>query len=433
MTFKIITLGCKVNLYESEIMQEKLLNNGFTLSNNKNCDIVIINTCSVTNVADNKSKKIIRSVRRDNENAIIIACGCMTQNAQEKVSDLGIDILIGNKDKSKIVDLIKEYQSNKEKIIRFYNEKRQEFEDMQIDFFNSHTRAFMKIQDGCNNYCAYCIIPYTRGSIRSKKIDVAIEEAKTLAQNGHKEIVLTGINTGAYGKEYGIDLVDLINEMTKIRNLERIRISSIEITEINDKFLNMLKTNNKVCNHLHIPLQSGSAKILKLMGRKYTKEEYLEIINKIREIRKDINITTDVIVGFPEEEESDFIECLEFCEYLNFGKIHVFPYSKREGTKAALMPNQIDNSCKKARARTLISLSERKEEEYNKKFLGKRVSVLIESVKNGISTGFTSNYLKVLIEGELEINHTYEVLIIEVKQDIVRAKILSCTIKENNI
>lgn len=419
MTFKIITLGCKVNLYESEIMQEKLLNNGFILANDEHSDIIIINTCSVTNVADNKSKKLIRSARRDNKNAIIIACGCMTQNKQEEIKDLGIDILIGNKDKSKIVELLREYLNNKKPIIRFYNAKRLEFENMQVDKFNSHTRAFMKIQDGCNNYCTYCIIPYVRGSIRSKDFTSAIEEAKMLTKNGHKEIVLTGINTGAYGKEFGKDLVDLITEMSKISGLERIRISSIEITEINEKFLHMLKTNNKVCNHLHIPLQSGSERILKLMGRKYTKKEFLDKIDKIREVRKDINITTDVIVGFPSETEKDFKECLEFCKLLKFGKIHVFPYSKREGTKAAEMKEQLDNGLKKERARILIALSDKMEEEYNKKFINQKLSVLIETNKEGISTGLTSNYLKVLISDNLEVNRNYEVLIKEVEKDSV--------------
>lgn len=419
MTFKIITLGCKVNLYESEIMQEKLLNNGFILANDEHSDIIIINTCSVTNVADNKSKKLIRSARRDNKDAIIVVCGCMAQNKQEEIKDLGIDILIGNKDKSKIVELLREYLKSKEPIIRFYNAKRLEFENMQVDKFNSHTRAFMKIQDGCNNYCTYCIIPYVRGSIRSKDFTSAIEEAKMLTKNGHKEIVLTGINTGAYGKEFGKDLVDLITEMSKISGLERIRISSIEITEINEKFLHMLKTNNKVCNHLHIPLQSGSERILKLMGRKYTKKEFLDKIDKIREVRKDINITTDVIVGFPSETEKDFKECLEFCKLLKFGKIHVFPYSKREGTKAAEMKEQLNNGLKKERARTLIALSDKMEEEYNKKFINQKLSVLIETNKEGISTGLTSNYLKVLISDNLEVNRNYEVLIKEAEKDSV--------------
>ncbi len=419
MTFKIITLGCKVNLYESEIMQEKLLNNGFILANDEHSDIIIINTCSVTNVADNKSKKLIRSARRDNKNAIIVVCGCMAQNKQEEIKDLAIDILIGNKDKSKIVELLREYLNNKKPIIRFYNAKRLEFENMQVDKFNSHTRAFMKIQDGCNNYCTYCIIPYVRGSIRSKDFTSAIEETKMLTKNGHKEIVLTGINTGAYGKEFGKDLVDLITEMSKISGLERIRISSIEITEINEKFLHMLKTNDKVCNHLHIPLQSGSERILKLMGRKYTKKEFLDKIDKIREVRKDINITTDVIVGFPSETEKDFKECLEFCKLLEFGKIHVFPYSKREGTKAAEMKEQLDNGLKKERARTLIALSDKMEEVYNKKFLNQKLSVLIETNKEGISTGLTSNYLKVLISDNLEVNRNYEVLIKEAEKDSV--------------
>lgn len=425
MKFNIITLGCKVNTYESEMMKEKLLGSNY-IESDINPDIIIINTCSVTNMADNKSKKMIRSARSNNPNAILIVCGCMAENHQEKLNDLNIDILIGNKDKSKIVLLIDTYLKKKMKIVKFYKEKRLEFEDMSVDKFSSHTRAFMKIQDGCNNYCSYCIIPYMRGNLRSKDINMAFAEAKKLVANGHKEIVLTGIHTGSYGKELGYDLASLLTLMSTIENLERIRISSIEITEINDKFLSVLKNNHKICDHLHIPLQSGSDEILKLMNRKYNKQKYMEIINKIRSIRPDISISTDVIVGFPGETAEMFNECVSFCKYLEFSKIHVFPYSRREGTKACELPNHLDNALKKSRAKELISVSKDLEEKYNQKFFNRECLVLIEEVKDEISIGHTSNYLKVLIDEKLETNKTYNVKITEVYQECVKGKIINC-------
>lgn len=425
MKFNIITLGCKVNTYESEIMKEKLLANNFIFAEEQ-ADIIIINTCSVTNTADNKCKKMIRSVKKNNPNCILVVCGCMAQNHQEKLLDLDIDILIGNKDKSLIVEMINNFLERKERYVKFYNSKRLEFEDMTVSKFSSHTRAFIKIQDGCNNYCSYCIIPYMRGNIRSKDINKAVEEANTLANNNHKEIVLTGINTGSYGKEKGYDLVDLIEKMSEIKKLERIRISSIEITEINDKFLEMLKNNSKVCNHLHIPLQSGSEKILKLMNRKYIKKEFKDMIDKIRNIRPDISISTDVIVGFPNETESDFSECFDFCKEIGFSKIHVFPYSKREGTKACEIPNHLDNSIKKERSRKLIELSNELEIEYNSKFIGQVLEVLVEENKEGMAIGHTSNYLHVLIDKELETNKIYQVKIYECYQESVKAHVIDC-------
>ena len=245
MTFKIITLGCKVNTYESEIMQEKLIDSGYYLTDEK-ADVVIVNTCSVTNMADSKSRKLIRSAKRENEGCILVVCGCMAQNHQNDLKDLGIDILIGNKDKSKIVELIDNFKKTKNPYVKFYNNKNLEFEDMRVKRFRTHTRAFLKIQDGCNNYCSYCIIPYMRGNLRSKDINKAYEEVVELVDNGHKEIVLTGIHTGSYGIGLGYDLVDLIQKISKIEGLERIRISSIEITELNDKFMAELKNNAKI-------------------------------------------------------------------------------------------------------------------------------------------------------------------------------------------
>ena len=327
MKFNIITFGCKVNTYESEYMKEQLLKNDFIYEDDyKKSDIVLINTCSVTNTADNKCCKMIRSVRRENKDAILVVCGCSAENHREELDDLKIDILIGNRDKSKIVSLIQDFIANKKSYCKFYEGRNNIFEDMCVSEFSDLTRAFVKIQDGCNNFCAYCIIPYVRGSIRSKDIDEAYEEIENLVNKGHKEIVFTGINTGAYGKETGkYDLVDLIRRISKLDGLERIRVSSIEITEINDRFIDELANNSKLCAHLHVSLQSGSERILKIMNRKYTKEEYFNKIARIKKVRPNVNLTTDVIVGFPTETEEEFLECIEFCKKCGFSKIHVFP------------------------------------------------------------------------------------------------------------
>ncbi len=421
MKFSILTFGCKVNSYESEFMKEQLLKNDYIYSDDyKSSDIVIVNTCSVTNTADNKCKKMIRSIRRENKDALLMVCGCTAENHREELNNLDIDILIGNKEKSMVVTLINDYLSCNKKYIKFYDERRLPFEDMKVSEFNDLTRAYVKIQDGCNNYCAYCIIPYVRGSIRSKKFDEAVSEIKDLVNKGHKEIVFTGINTGAYGKETGLyDLTDLIREISKIDGLERIRVSSIEITEINDKFIEEMKENPKLCAHLHVSLQSGSERILEIMNRKYTKKEYLDKIKKLREAREDINLTTDVIVGFPTETEEEFLECVQYCKEVGFSKIHVFPYSVREGTKAALMSGHLSNEIKKERARRLIQIDEDLQLLYNKKFLNKKVNVLVEEIIDGKSIGHTENFLKVEIPEVLNVNTCYDVVVKKVFIDKV--------------
>ncbi len=408
MKFNIVTFGCKVNQYESNMMKEKMLSSNFFYTEElNNANIIIVNTCSVTNVADKKCLKMIRRIKREYPNAILVVAGCSSQNKQSEYENLDIDILIGNKDKSIINELIKEYIDTKKRYVKFYNDRDLSFEDMLIDDYN-HVRAFIKIEDGCDNFCSYCIIPYVRGSVRSKSFDKVLEEAKHLAYHGHKEIVLTGIHTGHY-ENSGHDLTDLINELSKIENLKRIRISSIEITELNDKFLNMLGKNHKVCNHLHIPLQAGSDEILKRMNRKYDLKYFEEKINKIRSIRPDISITTDIIVGFPYETEELFQSTLDFSKKMNFSKIHVFPYSIRKGTAAASMPEQIDESIKKDRVKRLMALSEQMEEEYYNKFKGKELDILVEEVNDNISIGHTSNYLKIEVNEKLNKNEIYTV------------------------
>ena len=291
---------------------------------------------------------------------------------------------------------------------------------MNVDSFSDLTRAYVKIQDGCNNYCAYCIIPYVRGSIRSKRFEDAVSEIKNLVSKGHKEIVFTGINTGAYGKEIGkYDLTDLIREISKIDGLERIRVSSIEITEINDKFIEEMRVNPKLCAHLHVSLQSGSERVLQIMNRKYTKAEYLEKVNKLKSARPEMNLTTDVIVGFPTETEEEFLECVEYCKTVGFSKIHVFPYSKREGTKAASMDGHLPNNIKKERARRLIEIDNDLQLAFNKKFINTKVNVLIEEIVDGKSIGHTQNFLKVEIDEELTPNTEVDVIIKEAYIDKV--------------
>lgn len=425
MKFNILTFGCKVNSYESEYMKEQLIKQGYVYEDDyKSSDIVIVNTCSVTNTADNKCKKMIRNVRRDNSEALLMVCGCTAENHREELNDLDIDILIGNKEKSKVIELISDYRCSKEKYIKFYNDRRLPFEDMKVDEFNDKTRAYVKIQDGCNNYCAYCIIPYVRGSIRSKGFTEAVEEIKELVSKGHKEIVFTGINTGAYGRENGeYDLTDLIKEISKIKDLDRIRVSSIEITEINDKFIEEMKNNKKLCGHLHVSLQSGSERILQVMNRKYTKQEYLNKINKLREARPNINLTTDVIVGFPTETEEEFLECVDYCKLVGFSKIHVFPYSKREGTKATSMDGHLPTNVKKDRARRLIEIDDILQLNYNNLFVGKDVNVLVEEIVDGKSVGHTENFLKVEINKVLETNRCYDVRIIKADIDKVEGEL----------
>ncbi len=410
MKFNIVTFGCKVNQYESNMMKERMLSsNFFYVENISEANIIVVNTCSVTNVADKKCLKMIRRIKREYPNSILVVAGCSSQNKQEIYENLDIDILIGNKDKSKIDILLKEYIKTHKRYVKFYNDRKLDFEDMLISDYN-HIRAFIKIEDGCDNFCSYCIIPYVRGSVRSKNFETVIKEAKLLTQKGHKEIVLTGIHTGHY-MDNDYDLTDLINELSKIEDLLRIRISSIEITELNDKFLNMLSTNKKVCDHLHIPLQAGSDEILKKMNRKYDLKYYEEKIKKIRMIRPDISITTDIIVGFPYETDELFNETLEFSRKMNFSKIHVFPYSIRLGTSAANMPNQVDESIKKERVKKLMDLSEIMEKEYYNKFVGKELDILVEECDNNVSIGHSSNYLMIRLNEKLEVGQIYKRII----------------------
>ena len=407
-TFLIKTLGCKVNTYESEFVRNLLFDAGYEEVND-NADICIINSCTVTNTADNKSKQTINNIKKNNPNALVIAMGCFCQFRKDEITSLiDADIIIGNDYKSKVVKLIKEYEKNHERIVRFQDENKTDFEDMEIDRFSHRHRAFIKVEDGCNNFCSYCIIPYVRGRVRSKEFNKCIMEVNDLALNGFKEIVLTGIHTGQYNSD-GKRLCDLINELSKIEQIKRIRLSSVEIVELDEGMMNVLKNNDKFVSHLHIPLQAGSDHVLKLMNRRYDKEYFINKVNEIRNIRPNISLTTDVIVGFPGESEEDFKETLDFCKEIGFAKIHVFPYSDRNGTVASRMKDKIPGNIKKDRVHKLIELSNIMEREYFDKFISKNVSVLIEEEKDGIYYGFTDNYIPLKLKGNYNINEIYNI------------------------
>ncbi len=408
MKFYIETFGCKVNSYESNFIKQSLIKGGFLYVDKiDEANIIIVNTCTVTNTADAKCKKFVRRVRREYSNVILVVMGCSVQNNFSEYEKLNVNILLGNINKSKVGDYLKEYLTKHQKITYYDNNRDLPFEDMVINNFD-HTRAYIKIQDGCDNFCSYCIIPFMRGKCRSKEFDKIIEEAKELVKNNHLEIVLTGIHTGSYNYN-GKDLVDVINALSKIEGLERIRLSSVEVTELNDKFMEMLKYNKKFCDHLHIPLQAGSDEILKKMNRKYDLEYYFNKIEEIRKIRPNISITTDIIVGFPEESPENFQDTYDNAIKLKFSKIHVFPYSKRNGTKACLL-KEVSSLEKTNRAHKLLELSNILEKEYREKFIGKKVDVLIEEIKDGKSIGHTSNYLRVEILEVLEKNKIYNII-----------------------
>lgn len=399
MKAAIYTLGCKVNTYESEFLISELLKNNFELVDfDDEADVYIINTCSVTNQSDAKSRKIIKRAKR--KGGIVVALGCYVQSSIDNLIP-EIDIALDNSFKKELVSLIFDYQESPRRIIKTKKTISPEFEDMYLEDFQTRTRAFLKIQDGCDNFCSYCIIPFLRGKPRSKDPDMVIKEAKALVSKGFKEIVLTGIHTGHYGLDIDITFPELLRRLEKVEGLERIRISSVEITELNDDFLEVFKNSKKIVNHLHIPLQAGSDKILKIMNRKYDTKYYEDKINVLRTLKEDLAITTDVIVGHPYETDEDFKETLSFAQKIGFAKVHVFPYSKRQYTKSSRMP-EVNGLIKKARCHELINLSKKLEIKYMQKFIGREVEFLIEQNKDGFSYGHSTNYLDLKIAGNYE-------------------------------
>ena len=398
------TLGCKVNSYETEALIEKFEQANYQIVDfNETSDVYVINSCMVTNTGERKSKKIIKRPIKNNPNAIVIVMGCLTQLKAEEILNIdGVKIVVGTKNRGKIVDYLEEYLENNQKLNKVTKlENNESYDNLFISDFKGHTRAFLKIPDGCNNFCSYCIIPYTRGRIRSKAPDKVISEAKKLVNSGHIEIVLTGIHTGGYGEDLkDYSFARLLEDLDKIEGLKRIRISSIEITELTDEVISIIKKSSKIVNHIHIPLQGGNDKILKAMNRKYTTKEYLKIIDKLRNNIDDLAVTTDIIVGFPGETDKDFKEAFEFIKKVDFQELHVFPFSSRAGTVAAKMENQVNCVIKKERVHILLDLSERLKSNHIQSQVGKIHRLIPEQIKDGYLQGHTRDYILVKLNAE---------------------------------
>ena len=404
--FMVVNLGCKVNAYETDAIANMLEEKGLIL-NKDSPDLIVINTCSVTATSDSKSRQKIRHLSNKYPNAIICVMGCYSQMNATEASDIcGVGVVIGTKYRDKILDFALEYENTKKKIVMVEDTNKEcEFENLVVYNFYQNTRAYLKIQDGCNNFCSYCIIPYTRGRVRSKKPDLIIKEAQTLVDRGYFELVLTGIHTGAYGQEFqDYDfyhlLLDLVN---KVKGLKRLRISSIEVNELTDDIVRLMKENKIIVNHLHVPIQSGSTATLKRMNRKYDVEKFKEKIKFLKDNINDLSITTDIIVGFPGESEEEFKETYATLKELEFSRLHVFPFSSRKGTPASTMPLQIDGNIKKQRVNELIILSKELEKRYYSKHLNDVCEVLFEENKDGYYKGYTTNYIKVRVRSNIDL------------------------------
>ena len=399
------TLGCRVNQYESEAMAEKFIREGYEVVDfSEIADVYVINTCTVTNMGDKKSRQIISKARRLNNNAIIAVVGCYSQMAPKEVSEIeGVDVVLGTRNKGDVVYYVN--KARDEEKVQVHVEgvlKNKKFEDLNIEEYQDKTRAFLKIQDGCNRFCTYCAIPYARGSVCSKEPRKVIDEVKKLASHGFKEVILSGIHTASYGLDLdgNITLIDLIEDIEKIHGIERVRIGSIEPAFFTNEVIEKIKGFKKLCPHFHLSLQSGCNTVLKRMNRRYTAEEYEHIVNILRDNIKDVSISTDVIVGFPGETEEEFNETYKFLKRIKLTKTHIFKYSPRKGTRAAEMKGQLDGKIKEERSKALIALNDINEENFIKKYINKNVKVLLEQEvkgKENIFEGYTENYIKVQV------------------------------------
>lgn len=421
-TFNIITLGCKVNQYESEAVEELFIKKGYKKVS-ANADIYVINTCTVTNMSDRKSRQMISRARRDNPNAVVAVMGCYSQVKPEEVASIeGVDIVLGSRNKENVVEHCEDILQNKEAIDKIIAPSESKtFEELQISNQTEMTRAYLKIQDGCNMYCSYCLIPYARGNIVSRDIESIVEESKRLANNNFKEIVLTGIHVSSYGKDIDdeLSLIDVIEAVAEVEGIERIRLSSMEPRHISLEFLERMKATKKACDHFHLSLQSGSDDILKAMNRKYDTVIYKQKVEEIRQVFPNAGITTDIIVGFPGETEENHKQTMEYAEEIKFSKMHLFKYSPREGTRAAKMSNQIDGRTKKNRLHDLEKIEEANRKEFLNKQIGKTLSVLIESKSDleGYSGGHSTNYLKVNVKENIAANTIIDVNITNIIDD----------------
>ena len=426
----ICTLGCKVNTYESEGVKKQFENNGYTAVDfSQYADVYIINTCTVTHLGDRKSRQMIRRTKQINPESILVVMGCYAQVAPGDVAKISeVDIIIGTDKKSKVYDAVEEYIKNREKqnLVCDISQKI-DFEELEVESYEARTRAILKIQDGCNNFCSYCIIPYARGRIRSRSLKNAVSEAKRLAEHGFSEIVLVGIHLASYGKDTGESLIDLLSRINDIEGIRRIRMGSLEPTLFDEEFTQELKKLKKICRHFHLSLQSGCDETLKRMNRKYVTEDYRNSVRRIREAFPNSAITTDIMVGFPGETDEEFEKTMKFCEEIAFAEAHVFKYSVRKGTKAEKMENQILPEVKEKRSKKLISLTNKTRTEFLKSHIGKVQEVLFEREYKGISgsyEGKTDNYITVIAKSDNDISGEFrKVKIISVKEGIAEGEI----------
>lgn len=393
-----ITLGCKVNQYETNAMTQQLLENGYEIvEHTEKADIYIVNTCTVTNISDRKSRQMLRRVKGLNPKALVIACGCYVQVAKKEVEKIEeIDLALGNNEKKEIVKYIEEW-FKKDTINNRIDDvmQQRDFVDFGNVVYTEKTRAVIKVQDGCDRFCSYCIIPYARGRVRSRKPENILSEIKQIAKKGIQEVVITGIHIASYGKDFQkpYQLIDLLEEINRIEGIKRIRLGSLEPLLITQRFLNRLKRSEKICHHFHLSLQSGCDETLKRMNRRYTTDQFRKIVQLLRNTYSDVMLTTDIIVGFPGETEKEFQTTYQFLQEINFYKMHIFKYSPRKGTKAAQMKEQVSGDKKEQRSRALMDLSDENQKKYHQSYLNKEVEVLFEEEKKGIYHGHTDNYI----------------------------------------
>ena len=435
-TVSFYTLGCKVNQYETNAMEQQFIKNNYEIvENTQKADIYVINTCTVTNMAERKSRQMLRRVKEINPSAVLVVCGCYAQVAKNELEQIPeIDIILGINEKNEIVQIVENYMEKMAEQDKKSQEaeiddvsKQKEFLDFGDVTYTEKNRAVVKVQDGCNMFCSYCIIPYARGRIRSRKIESVVSEIEKIAKEGIKEVVITGIHVASYGKDFDnentskkIRLIDLLEAINKIDGIDRIRLSSLEPTIVDEEFATRLSKLDKICDHFHLSLQSGCDETLKRMNRKYTTQIYRDAVATLRKYYPEASFTTDVIVGFPGETDEEFAKTYEFLKEIDFYRLHVFKYSPRRGTVAEKMPNQIDGNKKEERSNKLIELSNSMENKHNQSYIGKTVKVLFEEFEDGFFKGHTTNYMMVKVAGEEE------------QSDKFVNKILDVKIKENN-
>lgn len=432
MKVAFTTLGCRVNQYESEAMAEKFIKSGYeVVSFSDIADVYVVNTCTVTNMSDKKSRQMISRAKRLNDKAVIAAVGCYTQIAPEKVSEIGdVDVILGTRNKGEIVYWVNRAREEKKQIVAVNDVlKNKVFEDLKIEEYQDKTRAFLKIQDGCNNFCSYCLIPFARGAVCSKNPEKVISEVKELADHGFKEVILSGIDISSYGMDLEEDysLLTILQDIERIEGIERVRIGSIGPEFFNEYIIKEMGKLKKLCPHFHLSLQSGCDETLKRMNRKYTVEQYKTIVNSLRDNIEDVSITTDIIVGFPGETEEEFNKTYEFLREIKLAKMHIFKYSPRTGTKASSMKNQVDGNAKEIRSKMLIKLNEENEKEFMSRYIGRKMKVLYEqknSEGSDVYEGYTPNYIKVLAKTKEYVKEKIvNTSLIEVKEEHINGLI----------